>query len=373
MLVTNWGKYPTINANLIEFDSEVSAKDYLADKDEIITRGLGRCYGDSSLSKNILSSLRYNHFLTFDQNLGIIRCEAGASLADILESFVKRGWFLPVTPGTKFITVGGAIASDVHGKNHHKEKSFGFHVLSFKLLLADGSVVECSKDQNSDLFYATIGGMGLTGIILEAAFKLKRIESAYIRQETLKAYNLDEIMEYFEQSQDYTYSVAWIDCLAKNEHIGRSILMRGEHALEFELPQNTPLLLKEKRKLNIPIDLPSFLLNPISVKAFNELYFSKAPKYLSKSIVDYDTFFYPLDSIHNWNRIYGKRGFTQYQFVLPKESSQEGLKAILKKIAQSNQGSFLAVLKLFGKQESLISFPMEGYTLALDFPLSKNV
>ncbi len=219
--------------------------------------------------------------------------------------------------------------------------------------------------------------MGLTGIILEATFKLKKIESAYIKQETIKAYNLDEIMEYFEQSQNYTYSVSWIDCLAKGEHLGRSILMRGEHALKEELLDvrliKQPLVLEEKRKLNVPIDLPNFLLNPLSVKAFNAFYFSKASKDLFKSIVDYDTFFYPLDSIHNWNRIYGKRGFTQYQFVLPKESSKEGLKVILNKIAQSNQGSFLAVLKLFGKQDSLISFPMEGYTLALDFPISQEV
>ncbi len=377
MIITNWGKYPQIDANLIYFEDENTAKESLKTYQPIIARGFGRCYGDSSLSNNIISTLKYNHFLSFDEKEGIVTCEAGVSLAEVLDAFVKKGWFLPVTPGTKFVSVGGAIASDVHGKNHHKEKSFGSHVKSIKLMLADRSVVDCSPNQNSDLFYATIGGMGLTGVILEATFKLKKMESAYIKQETIKAYNLDEIMEYFEQSQNYTYSVSWIDCLAKGEHLGRSILMRGEHALKEELLDarliKQPLVLEEKRKLNVPIDLPNFLLNPLSVKAFNAFYFSKASKDLFKSIVDYDTFFYPLDSIHNWNRIYGKRGFTQYQFVLPKESSKEGLKVILNKIAQSNQGSFLAVLKLFGKQDSLISFPMEGYTLALDFPISQEV
>ena len=353
--------------------SELKAKEFIDSHQALITRGLGRCYGDSSLSEVILSSLNYNHFLDFDKESGVLRCEAGISLAEILEAFVKRGFFLPVTPGTKFVTVGGAIASDVHGKNHHKEKSFGSHVIEIKLMLSDGSIVTCSKEKNSDLFFATIGGMGLTGIILEAIFKLKKIESSYIKQETIKAYNLEEIMEYFEQSQDYTYSVAWIDCLSSGKNLGRSILMRGEHALEYELATTNTFSLKQKRKLNVPIDLPEFLLNPYSVRAFNELYFSKAKKGLSKSIIDYDTFFYPLDSIHNWNRIYGPKGFLQYQFVLPKQSSKEGLQVILTKIAQSNQGSFLAVLKLFGKQDSLISFPMEGYTLALDFPISKNV
>ncbi len=376
MKISNWGNYPVVDAEYKSFYTEAELKTLLKESEECIARGLGRCYGDSALSSTIISTTRFNHMLGFDEETGLLECEAGVSLEEILEVFVPRGWFLPVTPGTKFVTVGGAIASDVHGKNHHVSGSFSNQIVSMDVMTSDGKIHTCTKRKNKKLFWATCGGMGLTGVVLRASFHLIPIESAYIRQETIKAKNLDEIMDIFEDSVDWTYSVAWIDCLASGENQGRSIMMRGEHATREELDDaklEAPLSLPEKRKLNIPFNFPSFALNTWSVKAFNELYYRKAPAQKTEAIIGYDSFFYPLDAIHNWNRIYGKRGFTQYQFVLPKERSKEGLKRILDVIAASGQGSFLAVLKLFGKQDDLLSFPKEGYTLALDFPITPTL
>lgn len=377
MNLTNWGNYPRIDTELKSFASEEELRRIVAAAEVLIPRGLGRCYGDSALGRTVISALNFNRMLHFDGLTGEFACEAGVTFEEILQICVPRGWFLPTTPGTKFVTIGGAIASDVHGKNHHLAGSFARHVRWIDLMLSSGKVVRCSKDHDSELFWATCGGMGLTGIVLRAAFSLVPIETAYIRQETVRASNLDEIMASFEESAGWTYTVAWIDCLKKGEHLGRSIMMRGEHAVPDELlmpaQRAEPLSLPEKRKLNIPFNLPGFMLNAFTVRAFNALYYGKAPKKKTTSIVDYDSFFYPLDSIHNWNRIYGKRGFTQYQFVLPKASSKEGLRKILNRIASSGQGSFLAVLKLFGEQEGMISFPMKGYTLALDFPINKGL
>ena len=343
----------------------------------MIARGLGRCYGDSALSSTIISTEKFRRILAFNPANGEITCEAGVSLEELLEVFVPRGWFLPVTPGTKFITIGGAIASDVHGKNHHVAGSMSNHIISMDVMLGDGKVETCSKNKNPDLFWCTCGGMGLSGIILRATFKMVRISSSYIKQETVKAKNINEIMDIFEESERYSFSVAWIDCLATGENLGRSIMMRGEFAKKDELPDTskykTPLFVPNKFKLMVPFNFPGFVLNPYTVRGFNYLYYNKAPKGTAQSIVDYDTFFYPLDVINNWNRIYGKRGFTQYQFVIPKEGSLEGMKTILTKIAESGQGSFLAVLKLFGKQNDLISFPRKGYTLALDFAITPTL
>lgn len=377
MNISNWGKYPVVDAQVRSFATEEELRNLLSRYDELIARGLGRCYGDSALSSTIISTRRFRRILAFNEITGEITCESGVSLEELLATFVPRGWFLPVTPGTKFITVGGAIASDVHGKNHHIGGSMSHHIKSMDVMLSDGKVVTCSKEENPDLFWSTCGGMGLTGIVLRATFKMAPIESSYIKQETIKARNIDEIMDIFEESGKYTFSVAWIDCLAGNEKLGRSIMMRGEFAAKDDLVNSryyaNPLKVPNKFKLNVPFNFPGFILNTYSVKGFNFLYYNKAPKGLSQSIVDYDTFFYPLDSINNWNRIYGRRGFTQYQFVIPKESSKEGMKTILKKISLSGQGSFLAVLKLFGEQSDLISFPKQGYTLALDFAIRPSL
>lgn len=376
--VTNWGIYPVIEAEVKTEDAINKIKDFVIGNKEVIARGNGRSYGDASLGSHIISTKRLNKFIGFNTIDGIIECEAGVLLSDILEVSVPQGFFLNVTPGTKFVSVGGAIASDVHGKNHHAEGCFSEYVLDFKLMRDNGDIITCSREENADIFWATIGGMGLTGVIISAKIKLKDIESVYIKQESIKAKNLDEIFDLFEQSESWTYTVAWIDCLQKGENIGRSILMRGEHALKAELPkklQKQPLQIKKKLMPTIPFYFPSFVLNSLSIKIFNWLYFNKQRKPKVENFIHYEPFFYPLDVINEWNKIYGKKGFIQYQMVIPKEKGKEGMKRILDTIAKSGNGSFLAVLKLFGKNnpQAYNSFPMEGYTLALDFKRNKKL
>lgn len=358
--------YPIIKNKIFSLRDAVGLAKYIENTDEFIPYGNGRSYGDSALNENILYTKTYNYFLDFDEQNGILTCQAGVTLGEILEAFVKRGWFLKVTPGTKLITIGGAIASDVHGKNHHTQGCFSECVEEFSIMLANGEIKSCKK--GDELFHATCGGMGLTGVILSAKISLKKINSAFINQTTIKTKNLKETFEAFENYKEMPYSVAWIDCLAKNEEIGKCLLMVGDFANDGNLGY------KSKRKLSIPFNFPSFALNSLSVKAFNWLYYAKAKDGVSKQRVGIDTFFYPLDAIENWNRIYGSGGFTQYQFILPKEQSFEGLKEILTKISDSGKGSFLAVLKLYGKEnENYLSFPMEGYSLALDFKIESGL
>ena len=376
--VTNWGNFPVVEKEIKSEDSIEKIKDFVRNNNEVIARGNGRCYGDASLSEHIFSTKRLNKFISFDRLNGVIECESGVLLSEILEVIVPQGYFLYVTPGTKFISVGGAIASDVHGKNHHAEGCFSEYLETFSLLNENSEVITCSRTQNEDKFWATIGGMGLTGIILSAKFKLKNIETAYIRQESIKAENLDEIFKLFDESESWTYNVAWIDCLQTGKNIGRSIMMRGEHAFKHELPkkfQQNPLRLKQKFIPKVPFYFPDFMLNKWSVKLFNYLYYSKQQKKEVKNFVDYETFFYPLDVVNDWNKIYGKKGFIQYQMVIPKEKGKAGMKKILETIAKSGNGSFLAVLKLFGKENPLAynAFPLEGYTLALDFKVNPKL
>jgi decaprenylphospho-beta-D-ribofuranose 2-oxidase len=373
--IANWGNYPLLETNETSFLFTDQLTKFVLNSENIIARGNGRCYGDASLAKNTISTLKYDKVLSFDSTKGIFECQSGITLDEILKVIVPKGWFLPVTPGTKFITIGGAVASDVHGKNHHIDGSFSRHVLAMDVLLSDGRLITCSPEYYGDLFWATCGGMGLTGIITKVKFNLKKIETAYIRQKQIKAKNLEEVIKLFEEYKHYTYSVAWIDCLKKGNEFGRSILILGEHARVEELDSKKrthPLRLPEKKPITFPITLPSFILNPYTVKAFNFLYYAKNTRRELNNIVSYEPFFYPLDAILNWNRGYGKRGFVQYQFVLPLESKQ-GLIEILKRISDKGLGSFLAVLKVFGKQNDLISFPEEGYTLALDFPVRNDL
>lgn len=366
MSLYSWGMYPIIDNRVHKLTSEVALKDTLNTTKNLIAYGNGRSYGDSALNSDLVHAKPYDYFLDFDEESGILHCQAGVMLSDILDSVVKRGWFLKVTPGTKLITIGGAIASDVHGKNHHVEGCFSECVEEFTIMLADGEVKSAKK--GDELFLATCGGMGLTGVILDAKISLKKINSQYIKQTTIKTKNLKETFEAFEEYNSLPYSVAWIDCLAKDETRGKCLLMVGDFADDGDLKY------KPKPKLNIPFNFPSFALNNLSVKAFNWLYYKKAPNGVSHQRVHFDSFFYPLDSIRNWNRIYGKNGFTQYQFILPKEESFDALERILSKIAQSGKGSFLAVLKLYGKEnENYLSFPIEGYSLALDFKIEDGL
>lgn len=373
--IGNWGNYPVMESNERSFSFLEDMRKYIQTAKDFIPRGNGRCYGDASLASNTINTTQFDKILSFDPENGIFECQSGITLDQVLEVVVPKGWFLPVTPGTKFITVGGAVASDVHGKNHHVDGCFSHHVEEMDILLADGSLTTCSSSLRTDLFEATCGGMGLTGVITRIMFRLKKIETSYIRQKQVKAANLEEVLSLFEEYKDYTYSVAWIDCLKKGSAFGRSILILGEHASLSELndqQKKEPLKLPKKKQITFPFNLPSWVLNSFTVKAFNFLYYGKNFKKEINNTVNYEPFFYPLDAILHWNRGYGKKGFVQYQFVVPMESKQ-GLIAILQKISEKGLGSFLAVLKVFGKQESLIGFPMEGYTLALDIPVRKGL
>ena len=369
--IANWGNYPVMESDEKLFSFTDELQQTVSQRNRIIARGNGRCYGDASLAETTLSTLKYDKVLSFDTAAGIFECQSGMLLSDILTVIVPKGWFLPVTPGTKFITVGGAVGSDVHGKNHHVDGSFSNHIVDMDIMLASGEVVTCSPALRTDLFEATYGGMGLTGIITRVKFRLKKIETSFIRQKQVKADNLEHVIRLFDEYKHYTYSVAWIDCLKKGAHFGRSILILGEHAAVSDLSpaqQKDPLQLPKKKQINFPITLPSWVLNKLTVKAFNFLYYGKNFKKEINNVVSYEPFFYPLDAILHWNRGYGKKGFIQYQFVLPLTAKQ-GLIDILQRISDEGLGSFLAVLKVFGRQDSLISFPMEGYTLALDFPV----
>ena len=368
MSFMSWGMYPKVKNTIFKFDKKKTLRKIINEHDKLIPCGNGRSYGDSALNSNIVDVRSKNYFIDFNEETGLLHVQAGVLLSEILESFVPRGWFLKVTPGTKFITVGGAIASDIHGKNHHIEGCFSECIKEFKIMLADGEVVTCSKEATPNLFKATCGGQGLTGIILDAKIYLKKINSQYINQTTIKTKNLKETFKAFEEYQDKPYSVAWIDCLAKGDKIGKCLLMVGDFRDDGKLDY------KMKKQKSIPFNFPSFTLNNWSVRVFNWLYYGKVKESASKQIVDIDSFFYPLDAIGHWNRIYGKNGFTQYQFILPKETSYEGLEEILSAISKSGKGSFLAVLKLYGKaNDNYLSFPMEGYSLALDFKIEKGL
>jgi len=368
MNLKTWGNYPIIKNKSFEFGELQALKTVISKHNELIPYGNGRSYGDSALSENIINVKPYNYFLNFDEAKGVIHVQSGVLLSEILNTIVPKGWFLKITPGTKLITIGGAIASDVHGKNHHLEGCFSECVEEFSLILPNNEIVTCSKTKNTELFRATCGGMGLTGVILDAKIVLKKINSKYINQTTIKTTSLKETFDAFEKYKDKPYSVAWIDCLAKGNNIGKCLLMVGDFSDDENLDYGL------KKKLNIPFNFPSFALNTLTVKAFNWLYYGKVRKVVSNQKVELDTFFYPLDAIDNWNRIYGKNGFTQYQFILPFETSYIGLEEILKSISKSGKGSFLAVLKLYGKaNENYLSFPMEGYSLALDFKIERGL
>ncbi len=375
MQLSNWGKYPVVDVPVKTYRRGDALTGLSG---SWIPRGMGRCYGDSALGENVVSTQGLKRFLSFDPETGVLDCEAGITYEDILAHFVPKGWFPPVTPGTKFVSMGGALASDVHGKNHHVEGSFAAHVLDFDLLTPQGEWLTCSREQNQAIFLATAGGMGLTGLVTRLRLRLKPIETAAIQTQHIKARNLDEILDLFERFEATTYSVAWIDVLSRGKNLGRSILMQGEHATREQVKASPwaaqPLQVPQKFKVSVPFDFPRWALNNVSIRAFNALYYGKQlPKEVDK-LVDYDSFFYPLDGIHHWNRIYGKPGFTQYQFVLPKDQGPAGLRDILQFIVQQGFGSFLSVLKLFGPQgEGYLSFPMGGYTLTLDFPITSRL
>ena len=362
MKLSGWGNYPTSESTVRRFDDVEALQNIISESDGLIARGNGRSYGDSSLGPQVVDVRRHDLFLGFDEATGVLTVQAGVLLAEILDVFVPRGWFLAVTPGTKLITVGGAIASDVHGKNHHVGGCFSECVESFDLVTATGDLCRCSRSEHKELFLATCGGMGLTGIIVSARIRLQRIDSSTIMQTTVKSRDLDATLAAFEDHAAKTYSVAWIDCLAEGRALGRSILTAGDFSDDGNFEYRSPA------RHRVPAWFPSVLVNRLSARAFNAMYFGRVRETESHQSVDINSFFYPLDAIDNWNCVYGRKGFVQYQFVLPKTESEAGIAEILSLASRSGPGSFLAVIKLCGPgNDNLISFPIEGYSVALDF------
>ena len=375
MNLTGWGQFPKIKTS-VSRPRDVNALIESLKMGDAIARGNGRSYGDSSISHtNTIQMAHFNRMLSFDQHSGQLVVEAGVMLSDIIDTFLQCGWFPAVTPGTKFVTIGGMIAADVHGKNHHRDGSFGAFVDWIDLLGPSGIVQRCSRKDNPNLFNWTVGGMGLTGIIVRAAIRLRSVETGWIKQRTIAAANISEAIELFESSLNINYSVAWIDCMQRGRHLGRSLIMLGEHArlddLENSNRQNVYPRARSKN-IYLPLNFPSWVLNKYSVKAFNNLYYRKGQLSLGEHLIDCNKFFYPLDRILGWNKVYGRNGFAQFQCVIPLEKSIEGITALLNEISKSKCGSFLSVLKRLGVQESNFSFPMEGYTLALDFPVNQK-
>jgi FAD/FMN-containing dehydrogenase len=335
----------------------------------VLPYGLGRSYGDSCLNDGgtLLLTLGLDRFLALDEARGLISCEAGVSLGEILRLVVPRGFFLPVVPGTKEVTIGGAIANDVHGKNHHRNGTFGSQVDSLELLRSSGERLTCSPTVNPELFAATIGGLGLTGLVLRATLKLRPIAASAIDAETVAIRDLDEFFSLSRESDErFEHTVAWIDCLASGRRLGRGILHRGNHSAEPGALIPPPLA----GRLSVPIEFPVSPLNRLTLSAFNSLYHCKNRMAAGRHQLQPNPFFFPLDGISRWNLIYGRDGFFQFQSVVPPGAAPNTIRTMLATIAASGQGSFLAVLKNFGAATSpgLLSFPRPGTTLALDFP-----
>ena len=363
--LNSWGRLDTLPHMTLDLVTEDQAIDCLGRSSSGIAFGMGRSYGDACLNEGgtVWKTSRLDHFIAFDRATGILSCEAGALLRDIQQLAVPQGWMLPVTPGTQMVTVGGAIANDVHGKNHHAQGSFGNHVLSLRLLRSNGDIIECAPGKNADWFAATLGGIGLTGLILSAQIQLRPVAGPWLATETIAYTNIQEFFLLADASEaDYEYTVSWIDCVASGG--GRGLFMRGNHVDLGARPS------PQSRLRRMPFVPPVSLVNQLTLKPFNTLYFHANRLSSQKSYSHYQPFFYPLDNVQDWNRMYGPRGFYQYQSVVPRDVGPEALHDMLKAIGRSGQGSFLAVLKTFGQQASLgmLGFPQPGVTLALDFP-----
>jgi FAD/FMN-containing dehydrogenase len=336
---------------------------------------LGRSYGDSSLpagaNATAVTTTLANRLLSFDPDSGLLRAEAGVSLFELNRTFLRRGWFVPVSPGTQFVTVGGMIASDVHGKNHHVDGCFGEHVARIKLRVADGRIVECSETSERDLFLATIGGMGLTGHILEADFQMRRIPSPWIWGESERIDNLDTMVTGLKKAaKDWPMTVGWVDCLARGDQLGRGILMKGRWATTEEAPRKTPPF---KHRFRIPCEFPALALCKLSMKAFNLAYYWKHIQRVKRGIIHPDSFFYPLDILDDWNLVYGRRGFTQYQCVLPHADDNGPARRFLELFVSGGGMGFLCVIKDCGPQgRGMLSFPRAGMSIAMDFPIHRK-
>ena len=367
---TSWGGTPAAYQTPHPVRSRLESLPRPPNQNGMLPYGWGRSYGDCCLNEDglLLDTRALDHWIHFDRHTGIVRCEAGLSLDAILSEVVPAGWFLPVSPGTRYVTIGGAVANDVHGKDHHLRGTFGCHVRCLELLRSDGGRLFCSPEAEADMFNATIGGLGLTGLITWVEIQLIPMASPHVDVERIRYDTLSDFFSLSEESEaSHEFTVAWIDGMASGNDVGRGVFMRGNFAPA--LGDRPPVNLKGPRR-GIPFHAPGFALNRWTVSAFNAIMYRKAGDSPKRQTEPYVGFFYPLDGIDNWNRMYGKRGFFQHQCVLPPDNAEQALAELLNTAAKSAQASFLAVLKRFGDIPSpgLLSFPRPGYTLALDFP-----
>lgn len=363
----SWGRYPKATQVLhpIHWRTEPLPNELGGKK--LLPYGQGRSYGDCCLNDQniLLGTNALNHLISFNSQTGALKAEAGITLKEILEFSIAHSWFLPVVPGTEYVSLGGAIANDIHGKNHHRLGSFGNHVKQFDLLRSEGEFLNCSRTQNSDFFRATIGGLGLTGLITAAEIQLIKIESPFIIRETRRFRHLSEFFELTADSdKDWTYTVGWLDSLAHGSHLGRGVFFRGNHA-----PHSEKNHTQRTKEFAVPCDAPEFILNRFTMNSFNRLYYATHPD-KEAELIHYRPFFFPLDSLLHWNRLYGKRGFLQYQCVVPYKGTDSSIREVISEFGKSGLGSFLTVIKTFGEIESLglMSFPKRGVTLTLDIP-----
>ena len=369
--VSGWGRTSPVVATLDEVSSESEIAARLLSSPAVIARGLGRSYGDAAqVSGGTMLRTRISTVGPIDEH-GVVRVGAGASLDQLLNVCIPQGWFLPVTPGTRQVTVGGAIAADVHGKNHHVDGSFARHVLELRIVTPSG-VATISPTSDGDLFWATFGGMGLTGVVTSATLALLKIATDRILVDTQRFSNLDQVMSEMSRSdQNHHYSVAWVDCMTRGANLGRSVLTRGDHARANEVvsPSLHP---PAPAKFKVPFIAPNGLLNPLTVRAFNEAWFRTSPRLEVAKPKSLSSFFHPLDGVRDWNRLYGRRGFVQYQFCVP-EGSSDTVRRVIEHLSSSRVASFLAVMKRFGPSSpGPLSFPMPGWTLALDMPIGTS-
>lgn len=366
--VFSWGCYPKaahLHVHKPAWNDQLPQILQAAAPGSLLPYGLGRSYGDSCLNagRELIDCRRLNRFLAFDESTGMLRCESGVSFSDIVDVFLPKGWFLPVTPGTRFVTVGGAIANDVHGKNHHFAGTFGSHVSQIALHRSNDGLVTCNAEFNADMLHATIGGLGLTGVIAWADIQLKCVAGPWIDTESVPFHSLNAFLDLSRESNDrFEYTVAWLDCFAGKDL--RGIFFRGNHAADAGKKFHP------KRGPKLPCALPGWALNRYSVKAFNAAYYKLYARKPGATVVPYDSFFYPLDAIRQWNLIYGRQGFLQYQCVIP-ETNLGAFEELLDRIALSGMGSFLGVVKQFGSATpaGMLSFPRPGLTIALDFAM----
>ncbi|MGE3847771.1 MAG: FAD-binding protein [Gammaproteobacteria bacterium] len=368
MLISGWGRHPRIDADAARPATAAAVRALLAARDgALLARGMGRSYGDASLAPRVLDMTALDRLIAFDADTGLLDCDAGLRLADLLDFCVPRGWWLPVLPGTGAVTVGGAIAADVHGKNHHHVGSFVAAVDAIDLVLADGSRVRAARDAHADLFQATLGGMGLTGVIVSARLRLVPLASPWLEQRVLPTAGLEETLTLLARHAAANYSVAWVDLSRRGAHRARALIMLGEHA------DTRAGLVPRRRPLAVPIDLPAGAINRATVRAFNALYHRRGARAATPRTVHYTQYFFPLDALGGWNRLYGRQGFVQHQCVLPFDAAPRALAEMVGTLTMGSVPAPLAVLKALGPaNDHPLSFAMAGLTFAVDLPMTAD-